>query len=249
MKKKLFSLCLVVVLAATAIFAGTLAYFTDTDSADNVFTSGKVDITLVENFDADNATLLPGSANAVKKQVSITLEEGSEDAYVWYEWLIPAVLDSTDGSVGYNNILHVNSYGYSWDKYYTNSKYWASTQTEALAYEQTWDYDADEELDIVDGPEGLLGTETIDGVVYNVYLALYHGTLSAGESTSIAMSQVYLDKAVDCSVNEDGEVVYTINGEVIDFDFSNLHIFVRAYAIQAAGFDSVYDAYAAYVAQ
>ena len=44
MKKKIISLCLVVALVATAIAGATLAYFTDTDSAENVMTLGNVDI-------------------------------------------------------------------------------------------------------------------------------------------------------------------------------------------------------------
>ena len=48
LKKKIIALCLVVALALTAVVSGSLAYFTDTDKADNVFTTGKVDITLNE---------------------------------------------------------------------------------------------------------------------------------------------------------------------------------------------------------
>ncbi len=47
MKKKILSLCLVVVLLLTAI-TGTLAYFTDEDSAENIFAVGDVDIMLRE---------------------------------------------------------------------------------------------------------------------------------------------------------------------------------------------------------
>ncbi len=240
MKKKIITLCLVIALAATAIIGGTLAYFTDTDNADNVFTTGKVDISLQENFDADNAKLLPGKENAVQKEVKITLDKNSEDAYVWYEWLIPAALDSTDGSTGTNNIIHVNSYGYTWDTYRENSAYWPEGQEEALPLEKTWDHTS------IGDPEGFIGTETIDGVVYNKYVALYHGVLKAGEETTVAMSQVYMDKAVD--TNEEGK--YTIDGEVIDYDFSNdIHIIVRAYGIQAEGFADVYAAYNAYNAE
>ena len=48
MKKKIITLCLVVALAATAIIGGTLAYFTDTDTKDNTFAVGSVQIALVE---------------------------------------------------------------------------------------------------------------------------------------------------------------------------------------------------------
>ena len=249
MKKKITALFLCVALAAIAIVGASLAYFTDTDAKDNVFTTGKVDITLNENFDQDNAKLLPGSStvNNIKKQVSIGLEKDSEDSYVWYEWLIPAALDSTDGSTGLHNVIHVNSAGSTWDKYRENPKYWADGQTEALPLERTWDHDPEVELGSGVGPEGFVGTETIDGIVYNKYVVLYHGVLSNKEGgqteTTIAMSQVYMDSKVD--TNAQGQ--YTINGDLIDYDFSDgVHIFVRAYAIQADGFADVYAAYKAY---
>ncbi len=237
MKKKILTLCLIVALAATAVVGGSLAYFTDTDEADNVFTSGKVDITLIENFDENNANLLPGKVNAVTKEVSIKLEDDSQDAYVWYEYLIPAAVDSVDGSTGTNNIVHVNALGRTWDTYRENEAYWAEGQTEALPLEQTWDHTT------VGGPEGYVGQETIDGVLYNKYVVLYHGKMTAGQETSIAMSQVYLDAKVDCDADTG---IYSIDGVDIDFDLTELHILVRAYAIQAAGFADVYAAYEAY---
>lgn len=48
MKKKILALCLVVVLAVTAVTGATLAYFTDTKSATNTFTVGNVTIELTE---------------------------------------------------------------------------------------------------------------------------------------------------------------------------------------------------------
>ena len=48
MKKKIIAVCLIVALAATAVIGGTLAYFTDTEEAENVFTVGNVDIELTE---------------------------------------------------------------------------------------------------------------------------------------------------------------------------------------------------------
>lgn len=248
MKKKITAICLCVALLAIAVVGATLAYFTDTDAKDNVFTTGKVDITLKENFDEGNAKLLPGSQtmNPVTKQVSITLAKDSEKSYVWYEWLIPAALDSIDGSTGTNNIIHVNSLGRTWDKYRENSNYWAADQTAALPLEQTWDHDPEEELKSGVGPEGFLGTETIDGIVYNKYLVLYHGVLGPGDETTTAMSQVYMDSKVDT----DGNGNYFIGNTKINYDFSkDIHIIVRAYGIQAATFADVYAAYNAYQAQ
>ena len=88
MKKKIIALCLIVALAATAVIGGTLAYFTDTDEATNVFTTGNVDITLTEpNWDAakeedtDHAKLIPG--RTIAKDPTITVETTSERAYTF----------------------------------------------------------------------------------------------------------------------------------------------------------------------
>lgn len=65
MKKKIMAVCLTVCLAAVAVIGGTLAYFTDKDEAENVFTVGNVNIDLTEpNWDAEGSkdadTVYPG---------------------------------------------------------------------------------------------------------------------------------------------------------------------------------------------
>ena len=132
-KKKLISLCLVLCLAAIAIVGGTMAYFTDTDSQKNTFTTGNVAIDLWEDFgDNDEAgieELIPatGSAqagtlkNGVEKEIYVT-NDGSEKAFVRIHFAIPAVLD--DGDPTFNasaNTLHWNfkNYGnglWNWTK-------------------------------------------------------------------------------------------------------------------------------------
>lgn len=255
MRKKIVALSMAVLMLAVAVVGGTLAYFTDTDDAENVFTVGNVDIELDEVFDKDNAKLMPGIN--VNKDVKITLADGSEDAYVWYLWKIPADLDSIDGTTGTNNALHVNSLGRTWDTYRENSKYWADGQTEALPLNQTWDHDPEVELGLTAGPEGYLYTETIGEVQYHVYAALYHGILSNAEGgqteTTQAMDKVYLDK----SVNKDADGYYQIinmgpqagQKHYLRSLPDNAKIIVEAYAIQAAGFDDVYAAYNAYQKQ
>ena len=237
------SLCMIAILA----IGGTLAYFTDTDEETNVFTLGNVKIDLQETFQ-QNSVLRPGSqtTNKIEKKVWIA-NTGSENAYVWYEWYIPSALDSTDGSTGTNNVLHVNSNGNTWDKYRENSKYWPAGQTEALPLEQTWDHDPEVELKLSVGPEGFIRTVTVDGIQYNVYLALYHGVLAPEAKTTVAMNGAYLDSKVDNAVDADGNVYYTINGDKIEYDFSkDIKIIVKAYGIQAEGFADVYAAYQAY---
>lgn len=59
MKKKITVLCLVAVLAITAIAGASLAYFTAEDQADNTFTMKGVKIELNEEFE-QGSELLPG---------------------------------------------------------------------------------------------------------------------------------------------------------------------------------------------
>jgi len=81
MKKRIIAICTVVALIALVATA-TLAYMTDTDTATNTFTIGKVDITLDEpNWDPDNNKLIPGTY--LDKDPTVTVESGSEDAYVF----------------------------------------------------------------------------------------------------------------------------------------------------------------------
>lgn len=94
MKKKILATCLVVALAATAVIGGTLAYFTDTADQKNTFTVGNVDIKLDET-DVNDPTkrteedqtftdaIVPG--REFTKDPTITVEEGSQDCYVFLE--------------------------------------------------------------------------------------------------------------------------------------------------------------------
>jgi len=232
MKKKIVVIALVVSLAVMAIAGASLAYFTDTDDATNVFTSGKVDITLNEEFDEETAQLIPGVD--IQKDVTISLSEDSVESYVWYTYAIPAVVDNADGDASLN-IIHVNHAGRNWLGYQDDEKYWEEGQNTATPAENCW---------IIDNK--VIDTIEVDGVLYNVYVVLYNGTLTAGEETTIGMTKVYCDTKVDFD-NETGK--YTVNGQDIGFDLNNVKIIVTAYGIQAATFDSVQDAYAAYTAQ
>lgn len=224
-KRKILSLALTLCMVAILAVGGTLAYFTDTDSKTNTFTVGNVDITLNDVF--PDGKLQPGKK--LNKDVSITLENGSEDAYVWYTYTIPEALDNVDAS---KNIIHVNHEGMNWDDWYTKEPY-ASREGAHGDFNKTWDVDWTREVE--------------DGIV--TYTALYHGKLTAGETTTIGLTQVYMDTHVN-KVNDDW--VWEEDGKqtTINYDLDNgLDIVVTAYAIQAEGFADVYAAYAAYNAQ
>lgn len=242
--KKIIALVLCLVLAIGAV-SGTLAYLTDRDSEVNTFTVGDVKIDLHEEF-VQASQLMPGVD--VKKEVTIE-NTGKNDAWVWFTYAVPAALKTVAGDNRTADVIHCNLPGRFWanaDKeatdgqYYLNEKYWAEGQTEAVAWEKTWNVNNSQ-----------IGTYTDEsGIEYNVYVVKYNGKLAAGETTSIGLSKVYLDTHVDYNVN-DGKYYWIDNGnaELINFDLADTKIYVSAYAIQADGFDTVEEAYAAYQAQ
>lgn len=244
-KKKLVSLCLAVALVLTAAIGGTMAYFTDTDNADNTFTVGNVTIDLIEqqrgedgleDFD-QNKKLYPivGSAqgdkddygmptakNYVDKMVTVQ-NTGSEDAYIRAYFAIPSALD--DGYDTFNaglNVLHFN-FG---NKMVDNE----AVTTQGVEWKWTQD----------NGKWNYFET-TIDGIKYNVYFADYYKAVAAEATTEQFVQGVYLDS----TFNYDGENYYvTQKGKKVTlnldegWNWSNVTCPVFAVAVQAAGFDS-----------
>ena len=220
LNKKITTFSLVAALAATTIIGGTMAYFTDTESKDNVFTTGKVDITLKENFD-QNSKLIPATVsaqdgtlnNAITKEVSVKNETGSEEAFVRVHIAIPKILDNGDDSFDAGkNVLHFN---YSEDSIGEGKWDWSKTSGEP--YEEDLNY----------------YETTIDNIVYNVYVVTYESKLAAGvETPEYAMHQVYLDSNV---TNEDITKINDVLG-------SNWEIKVVAEGTQEAGFKDAYEA-------
>ena len=241
MKKKILTICLIVALAATAIIGGTLAYFTDTDAKENVFTSGKVDITLNETFDAEKAKLLPGDANAIAKVINVTNNE--EDAYVRLHIAFPAdTLDysATDGYYEYNNLVHYNQ------KYASMATgEWNWTKTAAGVGGNYPGYPGN-------GTGYNAYTTTIgegqDATEYVVFVVTYMTRLTKGAKTATyAIFQVYLDKYAD---TEDG-VTYTAPAnkaeggyrtKALSSNLNNYRIYVVAEGAQAEGFTDAYQA-------
>ncbi len=104
MKKKLLVMLMSLALVATTGVGATLAYLTDSDVATNVFTVGKIDIEIEENFE-QNSLLLPvvydknGTLHGgVKKEVFVKSAEDSNDAFVRVFIAIPNVLDDGDST-------------------------------------------------------------------------------------------------------------------------------------------------------
>lgn len=217
-KRKLTAAALVVAFGATAITGVTLAYFTDTDAADNTFTVGNVDISLDETFTQDSK-LIPatGSAqagtlkNGVQKEVRVK-NENSNDAYVRVHIAIPSILDSGDPEFDAGkNVLHFN---FASDSLGENK--WDWSKTTGAPYDSDWNY----------------YTTEIAGVSYNVYVVTYERILKANEMTENAIHQVYLDSKV---TSADMEKINAVLGK-------NWHMYVAAEGAQAEGFNNAYEA-------
>ena len=227
MKKKILALCLVVVLAITAVTGATLAYFTDTDNQINTFTTGNVAIDLYEDFDNDGdgfeklvpATYVNGQRqNNVEKEIYVK-NTGSEKAYVRIHFAIPDALD--DGYADFNasaNVLHWNFWNYEdgqWN--------WTPELGEAGAagYDAAnWNY------------YETTMTENGKEVKYNVYVATYETALEPTDETPLAVWGVYMDSA-------------TTNQNITDIKAAigdNWYIHVAAEGTQAEGFPDAYTA-------
>jgi len=235
MKKKILALCLVVVLAITAVTGATLAYFTDTEEQINTFTVGNVDIEIEEIF--PDKELMPGSKteNNLQKEVYIK-NIGDNEAYMWAEILIPSALD--DGNTlntpapGIGNNLHFNYY----DTYVENGKDVLVSGAYATA-------------NGLGDPKFVcnlvwMGEEEIEGVYYNRYVSyIENDTAKAKNQTTAALlAQVYMDSKVtqctteghpaNCLVLMDGTTHYDGSWELI----------VRGFGIQADGIDTIKEA-------
>ena len=224
MKKKIVSLVVVVALALTALVGSTLAYFTDKDNATNVFTTGNVDIKLIEVFDANNAKLIPGVD--IQKEVTVK-NEGSEKAFVRVHIAYPSMLDSGSEDkpefAAYNNTLHWNFTAAS-----VQEGQWSQLENkEAVgpnASYPNWPGN---------GGEYNFYQTTIDNILYNVYVYTYETALESGATTTTsAISKVYLDTSVT-----------NAQMKVITDTLGTPKIYVVAEGGQEAGFEG--DAYTA----
>lgn len=239
MKKKLTLVVTCIVLVAAMVIGGTLAYFTDTKSAENTFTAGNVKIELLEkerdgkgglqDF-SQNKALYPivGSAQGEKDELGlstaknyvdkiITIKNLAADAYVRAYIAIPAALDAEKAS---DNILHINQPG-------KDTFVGLDGKSADKAY--TW------------SDMTMVGTFTDDDdIVYNVYYSTYADKLTKDETAGCAAYVgVYLDKNVDyVQPAGNAEGYYTFRGEKVDFDLSNVTLPVFAVGVQAAGFDN-----------
>ena len=258
MKRKIVTICLAAVLVIIAVAGASLAYLTDTDEKTNTFTVGDVNITLIEQrkvkgedglkeYGEGSYTLKPGKSNdgnAVSKIVTVK-NNGTEAAYVWVELRIPAYLVSSEYKAEPHtneskNALHWNSYG-CFNVEYNSGNYWRLAVSDGIVDAEHKVTDAN----MVAVEDGLwydyeyVGTEDEGKTV--VIRTKMKDVLPAGKTSLPALAQVYMDWRV--TKTADGYKLPDGTGILKDASWK---IDVRAYAIQADGFDNVDAAIAAF---
>lgn len=219
-KKSLLVLAMTLSMVAILAIGGTLAYFTDTTEVKtNVFTTGNVDIELEETFE-QNSKLLPGVD--VEKVVNVK-NVGSENAYVRIHLAVPSMLDSGSEDqpqfAAYNNTLH-----------------WNFTKASLADGEWNW-HSSDVNGSSSYGPgypenggDWFFYQTTVDGILYNVYVATYETALATGETADTdAIYKVFLDTKV---TNEQmSEITKALKG--------NIKILVAAEGAQEAEYETL----------
>lgn len=157
-KKKIVSLCLAAVLVVMAVAGATVAYFTDTDSKDNTFTVGNVDITLAEpNWESsgsvDAPDVYPGEplakdptvTNSGKNPCFVRISVANLDQF-GQKGMITYRTDYVTGKLGTDWVLHTDGYFY---------------YTKVLAVGET----TDALFDQIVMPTGLTGGEAAEDIV------------------------------------------------------------------------------------
>lgn len=145
MKKRIAAVMVVLAVAAISI-SGTLAYFTADSIATNVITTGKIDITLIEEDDQGNAFVdktgvMPGEA--VPKVVTVRNAEDADEAFVRIE--VTKTIKLAEGITGTPNtdllICDYNLTDWTWKDgyFYYNKKLAPGEETTPLFTKVTFD--------------------------------------------------------------------------------------------------------------
>lgn len=233
MKKKILALVLCVAMLAIAIVGGTLAYFTDNDAKTNTFTMGKVDIELTEpNYQPTNDKLHVYPGQTYAKDPTITVASDSEDCY-----LVATVTITKRANL---HALYANdTTGVKQDWGLSLAGHGGLVSGGLADYAVTGTQDTGVDNTILsgtmlskDGKDVAFLTYSEDVAADTITYTFYFKQIHSANAVEVLFEEVNIPSIID-------------NGD-IDGD---LEIRVKAYAIQEKGFNNVYEAYAALVAQ
>lgn len=259
-KRKILVMAMALAMCAILVVGGTLAYFTDVDQAENVFTFGNVNIHQdewqraedgsIEEFN-DNKNVFPAVHNKLTPKEDITVDgydfqirslagnyvdkivnvtnEGSEEAYIRTIIAVPDMNGYDDKSPA-ENPLHWN---------YLDATDFGGTG---------WDWNGSKDAEATEQAHKIEKV-TIDGILYDIYVATYNKAVAAGTITSPSMVGFYLDDSV--GYDEKGYFSYQDGKRIELADYLKpdektgkvtLKILVATQACQTEGFDDAWEA-------
>ena len=227
-KKKILALCLIVCLLSVAVVGGTLAYFTDTDAAKNVMTTGKVDIIQIEQQRDANGALVDFADNKPLMPMVNNCEAND-----------PVVVDGFFNSKMNNVVDKIVTVKNEAPAGAINQNTYVRT---ILAFETNTEYEANTTNVLRDGKEifrtyiGTLGSFTlldrdtvvVNGVEYVVAVKVYEKALAPQEVSTPSLKQIFLSPDA--------------NNEVATLFGDDYTILALSQATQTAGFATAEEA-------
>lgn len=240
MKKKILALCLVVALAATAVIGGTLAYFTDTDSAKNVMTTGNIKIKQLEEqrfYDDQGKFYTMGDFVQDQKLYPMVDNKEDGDAFMTTAEVVVAGDETTNVFNKLNNAIDkfvsVTNVG-SEDAYVRTI---LAFETVTVYEENTANilFDAHDQYFLVNGTfeylkdvAGNYVTFKIGETEYCIAVCVYEKAVKPEERTPTSLRQIGL--------------TWDANNEVVDLFGETYDILALSQATQVAGFANATEA-------
>lgn len=229
MKKKILAMAMCMAMLATAVVGGTMAYFTDTDAAQNVMTTGKVDISQLEQQRDANGTLVDFVQD--KPLMPAVYADGvNAENFVQNGYFNPGVKNAVDKIITVKNeaaegAINQDAYVRTIIAFETNTEYKAGT-AEVLR-------DGKKIFDDYIGTLGdftLLNRDpiTINGVQYVLAVKVYEDALVPQQISYPSLKQIFLSP----DANNEVEILFG----------SEYTILAVSQGTQTAGFESAEQA-------
>lgn len=230
MKKKIFALMLCVAMLAIAVVGGTMAYFTDTETVQNIMTTGKVDISQLEQQRDDSGNLVDFIDNKPLLPAVYASEINKDNIVNSDGYFNPDVKNAVDKIITVKNEAATGA---------VNQDAYVRT---IIAFETNTEYKANTAEVLRDGKKiftdyiGTLGdfdfldraTITIDGVQYVLAVKVYENALKPQEVTTPSLKQIFMSPQA--------------NNEVAILFGDEYSILAVSQATQTAGFNSAEEA-------
>lgn len=242
--KRILAMTICIAILATAAITGSIAYFTDSDAATNVFTVGNVVIEQHEQ-ERTNDNTLRNFTNPVAGRLHPMVERAGDEKWSAMPGNENIHLRSLDHWANYvDKIVTIENKGKS--EAYVRNIVAIPTGLPAGAEDVNWLeadwFDAEKKTSADWTKAESIRDVDIDGALYDIYVINYKTTLAPNATTTPTLLGVGLSKNVDYE-ETDGTGTYYYKDENgkrtnISLDPESMKIYVATQAVQAAGFDT-----------